>query len=87
MGQTLDFLSEQAALTVAASQALRAHRASLGRVRFETMAERQELREQTSVLSHRCQQRRESLQAAIDRWAYVARFFPAVVSRSRAISG
>lgn len=80
-------MSGQAAQTVAASQALRAHRASLGRARLETMAERQELRQQASGLTHRCQERRAALQATIDRWAYVARFFPIEASRPEPSSG
>ena len=71
-----DSLYQQAALTIAASQTLRADRASLGRARRQAMAEHEDLREATNSLSHGCQQRRQVLGAVFDRWVYVARFFP-----------
>ncbi len=71
-----DLLHDQAAATVARSQTLRADRAALDRARRHALAEQQQLRDATNVLSHNCQERREALRFAMGRWAYMARFFP-----------
>jgi hypothetical protein len=76
MLETEDSLYRQAALTIASSRTLRAHRASLGRTRLHALAAHQELRDATNALSFACLQRREVLGAVFDRWVYVARVFP-----------